>query len=98
MSQLKELRAEQQKVQAQIQQLENRNKILLNREADAKRRARNHRLIEHGAVLESVIPITKDMTGEEVKALLVKLISLSGAEQITRQAEQGNVTEQEVFP
>ena len=98
MSQLDELRAEQQKIQAQIQQLENRNKILLNREADAKRRARNHRLIEHGAVLGSVIPITKYMPGEEVKALLVKLISLSGAEQITRQAEQGNVTEQEVFP
>lgn len=84
MSQLNELRAEQQKIQTQIQQLENRNKILLNREADAKRRARNHRLIEHGAVLESVIPTAKDMTGEEVKELLVKLISLPGAEQITR--------------
>ena len=98
MSQLDELRAEQQKVQTQIQQLENRNKILLNREADAKRRARNHRLIEHGAVLESVIPITKEMSGEEVKALLVKLIFLSGAEQITRQAEQRNAAEQEDFP
>lgn len=98
MSQLDALRAEQQKVQTQIQQLENRNKILLNREADAKRRARNHRLIEHGAVLERVIPITKDMTGEEVKELLVKLISLSGAEQITRRTEQGNAAEQEAFP
>lgn len=98
MSQLNELRAEQQKVQAQIQQLENRNKILLNREADAKRRARNHRMIEHGAVLESVIPITKDMSGEEVKALLVKLISLPGAEQITRQTEKENAAEQEAFP
>ena len=98
MSQLNELRAEQQKVQAQIQQLENRNKILLNREADAKRRARNHRLIEHGAVLESVIPITKDMSGEEMKALLVKLISLPGAEQITRRTEQKSALEQEAFP
>ena len=98
MSQLNELRAEQQKVQAQIQQLENRNKILLNREADAKRRARNHRLIEHGAVLESMIPVTKDMSGEEVKALLVKLISLPGAEQITRRAERENVAELEAFP
>ena len=98
MSQLNELRAEQQKVQAQIQQLENRNKILLNREADAKRRARNHRLIEHGAVMESVIPITKEMSGEEVKELLVNLISLPGAEQITRRAEQENAAEQEDFP
>ena len=98
MSQLDELRAEQQKVQAQIQQLENRNKILLNREADAKRRARNHRLIEHGAVLESVIPITKEMSGEEVKELLVKLISLPGAEQIIRRTEKGSAAEQEDFP
>ena len=63
MSRLDELRAEQQKIQTQIQQLENRNKILLNRDADAQRKARTRRLIEHGAVLESVIPITKDMTG-----------------------------------
>ena len=98
MSQLDELRAEQQKVQTQIQQLENRNKILLNREADAKRRARNHRLIEHGAVMESVIPITKDMTGKEVKELLVKLISLPGAEQITRRAEQEKAAERGTFP
>ena len=98
MSQLDELRAEQQKVQTQIQQLENRNKILLNREADAKRRARNHRLIEHGAVLESVIPTAKDMTGEEVKELLVKLISLPGAEQITRRTEQEKAAEREAFP
>ena len=98
MSQLNELRAEQQKIQAQIQQLENRNKILLNREADAKCRARNHRLIEHGAVLESVISTAKDMTGKEVKELLVKLISLPGAEQITRRAERENAAEQEDFP
>ena len=98
MSQLDELRAERQKIQTQIQQLENRNMILLNREADAKRRARNHRLIEHGAVLESVIPTAKDMTGEEVKALLVKLISLPGAEQITRRTEQESAAEREAFP
>lgn len=98
MSQLDELRAEQQKIQTQIQQLENRNKILLNREADAKRRARNHRLIEHGAVLESVIPITKDMSGEKVKALLIELISLPGVEQIIRRAERENAAEQEAFP
>jgi len=98
MSRLDELREEQQKVQTQIRQLENRNKILLNRDADAKRRARNHRLIVHGAVLESVIPITKDMNDEEVKALLLQLVSLPGAEQITRRTERENAAEQEAFP
>ena len=93
MSRLDELRAEQQKIQTQIRQLENRNKILLNRDTDAQRKARTRRLIEHGAVLESVIPITKDMTGEEVKALLLKLVSLPDANPITRRTEQESETE-----
>ena len=98
MSRLDELRAEQQKIQTQIRQLENRNKILLNRDADAQWRARNHRLIVHGAVLENVIPITKDMSDEEVKALLVQLVSLHGAEQIIRRTEPKNEAERGAFP
>ena len=93
MSRLDELRAEQLRIQTQIRQLENRNKILLNRDADAQRKARTRRLIEHGAVLESVIPIAKEMTGEEVKALLTQLVSLPEAEQITRRTEQESATE-----
>lgn len=93
MSRLDELRAEQQKIQNQIQQLENRNKMLLNRDADAQRKARTRRLIEHGAVLESVIPITKDMTGEEVKALLMLIATIPEVQQITRRTEQNNATE-----
>ena len=93
MSKLDELRAEQQRIQMQIRQLENRNKILLNRDADAQRKARTRRLIEHGAVLESIIPTTKEMTGEEVKALLTQLVSLPGAEPITRRTEQENAVE-----
>lgn len=93
MSRLDELQAEQLRIQTQIRQLKNRNKILLNRDADAQRKARTRRLIEHGAVLESVIPIAKEMTGEEVKALLTQLVSLPGAEQITRRTEQESATE-----
>ena len=93
MSRLDELRAEQQKIQTQIQQLENRNKILLNRDADAQRKARTRRLIEHGAVLESVIPITKAMTGEEVKPFLLLLASIPEVQQIIRRTEQESATE-----
>lgn len=98
MSKLDELRAEHQRIQTQIRQLENRNKILLNRDADAQRKARTRRLIEHGAVLESVIPVAKDMNGEEVKAMLAQLVSLPGAEQITRRTEPANAVEQGAFP
>lgn len=53
-----------------IRQLQNRQKILLNRKADAERKARTHRLIERGAILESVFPEIIPMTGEQVKAFL----------------------------
>lgn len=57
-------------VREKIRQLENRQKILLNRKADAERKARAHRLIERGAILESVFPEIIPMTGEQVKVFL----------------------------
>lgn len=53
-----------------IHQLENRQKILLNWKIDAERKARTHRLIEHGAILENVFPEIISMTGEQVKVFL----------------------------
>ena len=61
---------EQEAVCEKIRQLENRQKILLNRKADAERKARTHRLIERGAILESVFPEVVAMTGEQLKAFL----------------------------
>lgn len=57
-------------VREKIRQLENRQKILLNRKADTERKARTHRLIERGAILERVFPEIVFMTGEQVKAFL----------------------------
>ena len=64
------LKSQQEKVKTEIRQLENRQKILLNRKTDAERKARTRRLIEHGAILESIFPATATMTGEEIKAFL----------------------------
>lgn len=64
------LKNQQEKVKTEIRQLENRQKILLNRKTDAERKARIRRLIEHGAILESIFPAATAMTGEEVKAFL----------------------------
>jgi len=61
---------QQEKVKTEIRQLENRQKILLNRKTDAERKARTRRLIEHGAILESIFPAATAMTGEEIKAFL----------------------------
>lgn len=63
----------------EIAQLQNRQKILLNRKHSEERRARTRRLIEHGAILEGVFPPVADMKGDEVKAFLIALSRLSGA-------------------
>lgn len=78
MEELERLRKEQGKVQEEIRQLENRQKILLNRQSDMERRARTRRLIEHGAILESVFPALAGLSGEEVKAFLLSLSRLPG--------------------
>ncbi|MDD2971765.1 MAG: DUF3847 domain-containing protein [Lachnospiraceae bacterium] len=67
---MKSLEEQQKSVQAEIKQLENRQKILLNRKHKEERRERTHRLIEQGAILESVFPEVAAMTGEQVKAFL----------------------------
>ena len=81
-------KAEQEEVKKEIQQLENRQKILLNRQRNEERKARTRRLMEHGAILEGVFPTVTTMTGEEVKALLVTLSHLPGAAEIAEQAKK----------
>lgn len=73
------LEEEKQKVETELCQLQNRQKILLNKKANAERKARTHRLIERGAILESAFPAVAAMTGEEVKAFLIALSRLPGA-------------------
>lgn len=80
-------KAEQEKVVKEIQQLENRQKILLNKQRNEERKARTRRLIAHGAILEGVFPAVAAMTGEEAKSFLVALSHLPGATEIIVQSE-----------
>ena len=59
-------------------------KILLNRQSDMERRARTRRLIEHGAILESVFPTLAALPGEEVKAFLLALSRLPEAAELLK--------------
>ena len=69
---------EKQKVEKKIGQLQNRQTILLNRKRSEEHRARTHRLIGRGAILEGVFPVVMEMEGEEVKAFLIALSRLPG--------------------
>ena len=70
---------EEKKVEKKIGQLQNQQKILLNRKRTEEHRARTHRLIERGAILETVFPPVKEMDNEEVKAFLIALSGLPGS-------------------
>ena len=68
-------------------QYENQVKILLNKQKDAERHARNHRLIVHGAIMEGVFPFTASMEGESLKAFLIALSRLPGAAEAAEKAQ-----------
>ena len=86
-------KAEQEQVLKKIRQLENRQKILLNRQSDMERRARTRRLIEHGAILESVFPTLAALPGEEVKAFLLALSRLPEAAELLKNTVENEAME-----
>ena len=69
-------------------QYKNQVKILLNKQRDAERNARNHRLIVHGAIMEGVFPFTASMEGEAVEAFLIALSRLPGAWETAQKAQK----------
>ena len=77
------IKTEKERREKEIRQLENRQKILLNKQHDAQRRLRTRRLIERGAILESILPLAPDLPGEEVKAFLIALSHLPGTAELT---------------
>ena len=80
----------QQKIKAEkeIAQLQNQQKIILNKQRDLERHARNHRLIVHGAIMEGVFPFTASMDGESLKAFLIALSNLPGAWETAQKAQK----------
>ena len=73
---------EEQAVEKKISQYQNRQKILLNKKRTEEHRARTHRLIGRGALLAGIFPAVMEMEGEEVKAFLIALSRLPGAQEL----------------
>ncbi len=70
------------KAKEEISQLENRQKILLNRIRKEERNARTSRLCNHGAILGGVFPATIEAEGEAIKAFLIALSRLPRAREL----------------
>ncbi|MDD2362964.1 MAG: DUF3847 domain-containing protein [Oscillospiraceae bacterium] len=69
-------------LKTQIQQLENQKKLLLQKQKADERKARTHRLIKRGAILESLVPGADTFTGEQIKAFLEKTVTTENARKI----------------
>ena len=78
---------EEQEIEKKISQYQNRQKILLNKKRTEEHRARTHRLIGRGALLEAVFPAVVEMEGDEVKAFLIALSRLPGAVELAEKAQ-----------
>ena len=78
---------EEQEIEKKISQYQNRQKILLNKKRSEEHRAKTHRLIGRGAILEAVFPAVMEMEGEEVKAFLIALSRLPGAVELAEKTQ-----------
>ncbi len=63
------------KAQEDIKLQENRLKLLNQRQKEQKRKDRTKRLIERGAILESLIEGAADLDNEQIKAILQTALS-----------------------
>lgn len=82
---------EREKVLKEIRQLENRKKILENKQRNEERRVRTRRLIERGAILEGIFPLPPDLSGAEVKAFLIALSHLPGAAELLQTCQNPGI-------
>ncbi len=58
------------KAEEEIRQLQNKKRRLLNQKKNEERKARTHRLIERGAILESLLERPEQYENEQIKGLL----------------------------
>ena len=81
-------------MQEDIKQKENRLKELIQKKKEQDRKDRTHRLIERGAILESLIDEPETLTNEQIKAFLEKTIQTAFANKILTQFKGNNTADQ----
>ena len=80
-------------VQKEIEELENRKKLLLKTQSVENRKARTKRLIERGAMAEKLVEGAEELSNEEFRAALYALLPLTDdlAQNATTLAGQAEV-------
>jgi len=65
------------KIEERLAQLENQKKKLIQKQKADERKARTKRLIERGAILESLIDGAAELTNEQITSILNKTVGSS---------------------
>lgn len=76
------------KAEEEIRQLQNRKKKLLNQKKSEERKIRTHRLVERGAILESLLEQPEQYTNEQIKGLLETAFRTPQAQEFLRRTEK----------
>ena len=66
-------------IKLKIQQLENERKKILQAQKETDRKARTKRLIERGAILESLVSGADTFTNDQIKSFLEKTVTTENA-------------------
>ena len=72
---MNQLEEEKRRVETEIRQLQNRQKILLNKQHLEERKERNHRLCSRGGYAEGILPELITMPDEDAKAFLLHILT-----------------------
>lgn len=76
------------KAEEEIRQLQNKKKKLLNQKRSEERKIRTHRLVERGAILESLLEQPEQYTNEQIKGLLETALRTPQAQEFLRRTEK----------
>lgn len=90
---LEQLKIEYEKTTVLLEQEKRKMQRLKNRQAyleSGSRKQRTHRLITHGAAIESIVPQTKELTETEFYSLMDNLLNLPQSTQLIQSAMENH--------
>ncbi len=76
------------KAEEEIRQLQNKKKKLLNQKKNEERKIRTHRLVERGAILESLLEQPEQYTNEQIKGLLEAVLRTPQVQEFLRRIQK----------
>ena len=90
---LDKINSEIAKTENEIRQLKNKEKQLIQEHSQLARRVRTRRLIERGAILESLLLEAEKLTNEQIKSILIAAFHTTAAANVLQKAREDAATQ-----